>query len=128
MYPGRSDQDWRETDKNKQRLLDFEETMNDLAKEIVEINKANGWNVATPATWDDVNRVGCILALIHSEISEALEAVRHRDIDNFKEELADAIIRILDLTGGMGIDIEEAVRQKLEKNKGRGYRHGGKAV
>jgi len=104
------------------------EKMNKLAQEIVTINRGNGWDIATPATWENVNELGCKLALIHSEISEALEAVRHRDFENFQEELADAIIRILDLTGGMGIDIEKAVKEKMERNKMRGYRHGGKAV
>lgn len=108
--------------------------LNDLAVEILEVNRANGWKVTTPADWPhdgatpDPYRLGCILALIHSEVSEALEAVRHHDRPNFEEELADVIIRVLDLTGGLGIDIERAVREKLETNRQRERRHGGKAV
>ncbi len=80
------------------------------------------------------------LALIHSEISEALEeyrtdemGVRYSQADGFSNkpegfpiELADAIIRILDLCGYLNIDIEEAVRVKAEYNRTRPYRHGGK--
>lgn len=104
-------------------------SLNSLAKEIVEINKSNGWNVAKPADWDDnVYKIPAILALIHSEVSEALEGFRKNDFENFKEELADIIIRCLDCTGGMDIDIGEEISKKLEKNKLRGYKHGGKKV
>lgn len=102
----------------------------DLGSEIVEINDANGWNVTTPETWDEENkyRIPAILALIHSEISEALEAYRHGDRAGFDEEMADALIRIVDMTHGLGIDIGTEVLEKLDKNRTRGYRHGNKRV
>ena len=102
--------------------------MNELAKEINEINTNNGWNVLQPSQWDDTYKIPAILALIHSEVSEALEAFRKGDRANFDEELADVIIRVLDCSGGLGIDIDAVVRAKLEKNKTRGWRHGGKKV
>lgn len=105
--------------------------LNALAAEIVEINRANGWNVCTPADWADgpnAYKLGTVMALIHSEVSEALEAIRENDPQNFEEELADVLIRVLDCAGGLGIDMDAAVRAKLERNKTRGYRHGGKAV
>jgi len=102
--------------------------MNELAKEIIAINTANGWNVLKPEQWDDTYKVPAILALIHSEVSEALEGFRKNDAANFAEEMADVLIRVLDCTGGLGIDIDAAVRAKLEKNKTRGFRHGGKKV
>lgn len=102
--------------------------LNDLGREIVIINRDNGWNVAVPDDWDATYKVPAVIALIHSEASEALEAFRNRDKENFTEELADTLIRILDLSYGLGLDMDKAVREKLEKNKTRGFRHGGKFV
>lgn len=103
--------------------------LNKLAREILEINAANGWNVATLDWWPGKTRHLCtLLALIHSEVSEATEAVRNKDRANFEEELADVLIRVLDLSGGLGIDMDAAVAAKLDVNRKRGYKHGGKAV
>lgn len=67
-----------------------------------------------------------MLCLIHSEISEAMEAHRKGLMDDklrarkgLEVELADAIIRILDLGPGMGLDIPGAVVEKLIYNAGR---------
>ena len=43
---------------------------------------------------------------------------------NFTEELADIVIRTLDLAGGLNLDIGSSIEAKVEKNKGRPYRHG----
>lgn len=106
--------------------IDEECALNELGREIVDINRANGWDICTPGDWNDDTKIPCKLALIHSETSEALEAFRKDDRDNFIEELADTLIRILDTSSGLGFDIETVVRAKLEKNKTRGFRHGGK--
>lgn len=103
-------------------------SMNDLAVQIVEINTANGWNVMRPEQWSDTYKVPAVLALIHSEVSEALEAFRKDDRENFSEELADVLIRTLDCAAGLGIDIDAVVAAKLAKNRTRSYRHGGKRV
>jgi len=92
------------------------------------INKANGWNVTTPDSWYEQYKVPAVMALIHSEVSEALEAFRHGDKANFIEEMSDTIIRILDCTHGLGMDIGTAIMAKCEINSKRGYRHGGKRV
>jgi len=67
-----------------------------------------------------------MLCLIHSEISEALEAYRKdlkddhlRHYNGIDVELADAIIRILDLCGYLGIDIGAAVEDKFAYNQHR---------
>lgn len=112
---------------------DLEWQINRLGDAILEINRANGWNVTNPGTWDGLQdggkyKVPAIIALIHSEASEALEAYRHGDVENFKEEMGDILIRVLDCMAGMEMDIVGPVIAKLKKNRTRGYRHGGKVV
>ncbi len=103
-------------------------TLSDQAVEVLAINKANGWNCTTPEQWADTYKVPAILALIHSEVSEALEDFRHDRREHFTEELADIVIRVLDLAGGLGVDLDAAIAAKLAKNRLRSFRHGGKRV
>lgn len=72
-----------------------------------------------------------LLALIHSEISEALEADRKDLMDDklthrtgLEVELADATIRIFDMAGGLNLDLGGAILEKLEYNKSRPFKHG----
>lgn len=67
--------------------------------------------------------VGELLCLVHSEISEALEGHRKSLMDDklphrsaVEVELADAIIRIFDISEGLGLDVGGAFREKLEYN------------
>ena len=74
------------------------------------------------------------LALVHTEVSEAVEALRKDgydsngyglfEKDSFADELADSIIRILDLCGELDIDIQKQIDWKLSKNKEREFMHG----
>ena len=67
-----------------------------------------------------------MLCLIHSEISEAMEGHRKNLMDDklphrsmLEVELADAVIRICDMAGGLGLDLDGAINEKLEFNKNR---------
>lgn len=119
--------------------------LNKLRDEIHENAVAHGW-------WEEERSFAEIIALCHSELSEALEEYREGygadtvyftdgrfswSIEQTEEyskpegipiELADTIIRILDYCGKAGIDIEEAIRIKHEFNKIRPYKHGGKKI
>jgi len=70
---------------------------------------------------EDIN-VAEKMALIHSEVSEAFEAYRHKNIngkDGFKEELGDIVQRVLHLAGIFEVDIEAEVLKKIDSNKDR---------
>lgn len=65
--------------------------------------------------------------LIVTELAEAVEAYRKDNIndrDGVAEELADAVIRIFDLAGQLGIDLESKINWKVDYNRGREYLHG----
>ena len=118
-----------------------------VVAEVHELARKKGWwdGVATPR-----NPVGLPMsaaeilskiALVHSELSEAVEIVRDPDPslmfwrnfatadgkpEGFGVELADAVIRIFDLAGALGIDIAACIAEKHAYNVTREQRHGGK--
>lgn len=70
--------------------------------------------------------VSAKLALVHSEVSEGLEGHRKGLPDDklphrlmLEVELADAVIRVFDLAGGLGMDIGGAIAEKLHYNSNR---------
>ena len=77
--------------------------------------------------WGKRNK-GELIALMHSELSEALEALRQVDEskNNVGEELADCCIRIFDYCGARDIDLEKELNEKIEINKKRPKKHGKK--
>lgn len=102
------------------------DTIKDLQREIHQCAIDHGW-------WEDQRHFAELVALCHSELSEALEARRAGMEDHFEFggkpegaaiEMADCIICILDLAEHEGWDMDKAIREKVEYNKTRPYKHG----
>lgn len=91
------------------------------------------WDVPAgiqPTIWGALKRAEKI-ALLHSELSETLEAVRKpqesEKLPGFtleEEELADVAIRLFDYCGGFNIRLADAIKAKMAYNANRPHRHG----
>ena len=93
--------------------------MNQLAEDIVKWRKKKGFKTS----WKNMPEK---LMLVVTEVAEAMEAIRKDDGQNFNEEIADTFIRLLDICGSVGIDIEHEIKAKMEINKTRSHKHGKK--
>lgn len=129
---------------------------------LTEFSKEVHQNAVNHGWWETEPTFGEIIALCHSELSEALQDYRAwADLDRVyydlsgcgdrtlekcadcyqshikcakakpygpAVELADCILRILDICGRYDIDIETVLMKKHEHNKTRSYRHGEKRL
>ena len=108
--------------------------LNQLADLIHQDAIAKGW-------WEEDRNFGELIALMHSELSEALESWRKDEEALFYNalpkgtkiwkpewwavELIDALIRILDCLAAHEIDTDSIVEEKMVYNRTREWRHGG---
>ncbi len=105
---------------------------NTLAYTAARIAESKGWYVNK----DSVENISSKIALMHSELSEALESLRNGDPESehipgytgMEEEFADVIIRIMHVAYSMDLKVSAALIAKLEFNKTRKHKHGGKSI
>ena len=84
--------------------------LNELAREIMEWRQGHGFSTPDDLA-TEANRDAMLgkLMLVVTEVAEAAEAVRHADMANFREEIADACIRLFDIAGTCGIDLDAEI-------------------
>jgi len=105
----------------------FIEEFNDLSKEITQ-------NAIDKGFWEGNINPGEKIVLMHSELSEAVEALRENNpgsekipgYNKLEEEFADCIIKIMDYGYMNDLDIAGAIIAKMKYNKSRPYKHGKK--
>ncbi len=132
--------------------MDTRLAFQNLGHVVGQVNVANGWDtsrtmLADPDAfnprWTVAHKIA-ELGLITTEVAEAIEEVRHgREMnetyyldptaphpkpEGVPSELADVVIRCLDIADAYGIDLGYAVIEKLNSNMTRGLHHGGKAI
>lgn len=134
-------------------MVSYDKSLKAMMRRVRKFNVAKGWRVDGDYVVPDANgrTFGDDIALIHSELSEALEAYRDHGLEPYvvignvgtiqlvepgeygpckpegvPSELADVFIRLLDTCAHLGIDLELEFNRKMDYNDTRSARHGGK--
>src|SRR5512143_3823565 len=91
--------------------------LNQKMQEVRALADGKGFSSNPERIWE-------MLALIHTEVSEATDAYKKAEpMDHIGEALADAIIRILHLMSALDLDAEKLFQEKMKKNWDRPFKY-----
>ncbi len=97
--------------------MDKDDSLMERMREVRALADAKGFG-------SDETRIWEMLALIHTEVSEATNAYKKGEpLDHVGEELIDAVIRILHLLSALNLNPDELFDDKMKKNWARPYKY-----
>jgi NTP pyrophosphatase (non-canonical NTP hydrolase) len=107
---------WYNSNDKERRMVDAV-GLNQKMLEVRALADGKGFSSDPARIWE-------MLALIHTEVSEATDAYKKGEpMEHIGEELADAIIRILHLMSALNLDAEKLFQEKMKKNWERPYKY-----
>jgi NTP pyrophosphatase (non-canonical NTP hydrolase) len=115
---------WEGEERNKSELLML--IVSELAEALEALRKDHY------ADQDVVESLSHDLELDRTDEEFLLKAINWKTSfeqgvkSSFEDELADVAIRLFDLCGGLGVDLEKHIEMKMKYNSMRGYKHGKK--
>lgn len=98
-------------------------TLDELAEYVTDWRQRKGFQTPTEIN-DNMNHK---LLRIHEEVTEAGLAIKEGHENHFLEEIADIVIRCMDLFGTLKASPQEHIMAKMLKNEQRPIRHGNKS-
>ena len=110
--------------------------MKELIERVMQINLEKGWKAPSRKDFhnttdqESVGLMSSVLVNIHDEVSEAFGEYKKQNLVKFLEECADIVIRVFHVMCSLvgSEEAERIIKDKIEYNSTRPYRHGNKIL